>query len=64
VAVRERGNKAPYRYTLPATACGLVLGWALGGWLGWDPLFTAIGVELLASVVVEAIWLGEHSGDE
>jgi hypothetical protein len=54
--VGEQGTKTPYRYTMPATALGLVLGWALGGWLGWDPLFAAIGIGLLASIVVDAVW--------
>jgi hypothetical protein len=56
--VGERDTKTPYRYTMPATALGLVLGWAIGGWLGWDPLFTAIGIGLLASIVVDALWAG------
>ena len=51
-----RKSRTPYRYTLPATACGLITGWAVAGWVGWDPLFTAIGVALLAQVVVEALW--------
>ena len=61
VAVRERDAKTPYRYTLPATAIGLVLGWAVGGWVGWDPLFTAIGVGLLASVLVDVLWASRDS---
>ena len=51
-----RKSRTPYRYTMPATAFGLVLGWAVGAWLGWDPLFTAIGIGLLSSVVVDALW--------
>jgi len=54
--VRERETKTPYRYTMPAAAFGLVIGWAVGGWVGWDPLLTAIGVGLLPSVVVDALW--------
>jgi hypothetical protein len=49
-------SKTPYRYTMPATAFGLVLGWALAGRLGWDPLFTAIGVGLLSSIVIDVLW--------
>jgi hypothetical protein len=56
VTVREQETKPPYRYTLPAAAFGLVVGWAVGARLGWDPLFTAIGVGLLAQVVAEALW--------
>ena len=51
-----RESKTPHRYTMPAAAFGLVIGWAVAGWIGWDPLFTAIGVGLLSSVVVDALW--------
>jgi hypothetical protein len=53
-------SKTPYRYTMPATAFGLVLGWALAGRLGWDPLFTAIGVGLLSSIVIDVLWAKER----
>ena len=53
-------SKTPYRYTMPAAACGLVIGWAVGGWIGWDPLFTAIGVGLLCSMLADVLWARER----
>jgi hypothetical protein len=35
---------------------GFIVGWAVGVWLNWEPLFTALGVLLLAQVVVDALW--------
>jgi hypothetical protein len=36
---------------------GFIVGWAVGVWLGWEPFFTAVGVLLLAQVVVDACWV-------
>jgi hypothetical protein len=49
-------TRTPYRFTVPAAAVGLVAGWLLGKLLGWEPGFTALGVCLLAQVVVDAWW--------
>jgi hypothetical protein len=48
--------RTPFRYTLPAALAGLVAGWLFGMWVGWEPGFCAIGVCLLAQVVVDAWW--------
>jgi len=45
---------------MPAAAFGLVIGWAVAGWIGWDPLFTAIGVGLLCSMLADVLWARER----
>ena len=52
----RRAAHTPYRFTVPAATVGLVAGWLLAVWLGWEPLFVAIGVSLLAQVVVDGWW--------
>jgi asparagine N-glycosylation enzyme membrane subunit Stt3 len=52
---RDRA-RTPYKYSVPAAVLGFIIGGAVGSWLGWDPLFTAVGVLLLALVVVDACW--------
>jgi uncharacterized membrane protein YfcA len=53
---RPDRERTPLRYTLPAAVLGSIVGWAVGVWLGWEPFFTAVGVLLLAQVVVDALW--------
>jgi hypothetical protein len=50
-------ERTPLQYTLPAAVLGIIVGWAVGVWLGWEPFFTAVGVLLLAQVVVDALWM-------
>jgi hypothetical protein len=50
-------ERTPLRYTLPAAVLGFLVGWAVGVWLGWEAFFTAVGVLLLAQVVVDALWM-------
>jgi hypothetical protein len=45
---------------LPAAVLGFIVGWAVGVWLGWEPFFTAVGVLLLAQVVVDACWVSRY----
>jgi hypothetical protein len=48
--------RTPFRYSVPAAVLGFIIGWAVAGWLGWDPLFSGLGFLLLATVVVDACW--------
>jgi hypothetical protein len=53
-------TRTPYRFTVPAAAAGLVAGWLMGLLVGWEPLFCAIGVCLLAQVAADAWWATER----
>ena len=48
--------RTPFRFTVPAAIAGFVFGWVLGGLLGWEQIFAALGGCLLAQVVLDAWW--------